>query len=219
MKLKPQGKFEGTILGRLLKTRLAVIASNWVFQGMRYMNIYEITLKLLIDILFIYVFYNLLSNYIDIVWSLITSVLIAHTLNWVFNGHIFVLLRYVAPVPKSAQQFEDFIQQMKIRALKWSSVDGIAIYGSYCRGTLHKYSDLDVRVVTRPGVINSISGAIFCLYLRLLAFFDVFPLDIYACDKMEFLDQLRDDEKPYILIDHSGRLADRYSQEGVKGAF
>lgn len=219
MKLKPQGKFEGTILGRLLKTRLAVIASNWVFQGMRYMNIYEISLKLLIDVLFAYVLFNLLNNYLDIVWSFIASVLIAHTLNWIFNGHIFVLMRYVAPVPKTAQQFEDFIQQMKTRALKWSSIDGIAIYGSYCRGTLHKYSDLDVRVITRPGVINPIYGAIFCLYLRLLAFFDVFPLDIYACDKMEFLDQLRDDEKPYILIDHSGRLTDRYSQEGVKGAF
>ncbi len=75
MKLKPQGKFEGTVLGSLLKTRLAVIASNWVFQGMRYMNIYEISLKLLIDVLFVYVLFNLLNNYLDIVWSFISSVI------------------------------------------------------------------------------------------------------------------------------------------------
>lgn len=218
MKLKPQGKFEGTFLGGLLKTRPAVIASNWVFQGMRYMNVYEISLKLLIDILFIYVLFNLFHTYLSAVWSFVASFFIAHTLNWVFNGHIFVLMRYVAPVPKTEQQFEVFIQQMKNRALRWSSIDGIAIYGSYCRGSLHKYSDLDVRVITQPGVLNSISGAVFCLYLRLLAFFDVFPLDIYACDKMKLLDRMRDDEWPYILIDHSGRLSDRYAQRGVDHA-
>jgi len=76
-----------------------------------------------------------------------------------------------------------------------------------------------VRVLTNPGVMNSIYGALFCFYQRLIAIIYIFPLDIYACDKMEFLDQLRDDEKPFILIDHSGRLAERYSRtetsEGV----
>ncbi|HEY9202193.1 MAG TPA: nucleotidyltransferase domain-containing protein [Gammaproteobacteria bacterium] len=217
MKLKPQGRFEGTMIGRLLKTRLAVIASNWVFQGMRYMNMYEISLKLLIDIVFTVLLYHLLSFYLNVASSLIVSVLVAHTLNWVFNGHIFVLMRYVAPVPKTEQDFEDFIQKMKDISLKWSSVDGVAIYGSYCRGALHKFSDLDVRVITQPGMINSISGAVFCLYLRLIAFFDVFPLDIYACDKMMLLDRMRDDEWPYILIDHSGRLSDRYAERGAAG--
>jgi len=213
MKAKPQGKFEGTLLGKLLKTRLAVMASNWVFQGMRYMNVYEVSLKLLIDLVLVVLIMLFVLNDSSFYSSIVLSIIIAHTVNWVINGHIFVLMRYVAPVPKTEKHFEDFIQKMKSSALNWKSVDGVAIYGSYCRGTLHKYSDLDVRVVTNPGVINSIFGALFCFYQRLIAIFYLFPLDVYACDKMEFLDQLRDDEKPFILIDHSGRLSERYSKD------
>lgn len=216
MKLKPQGRLEGTLLGRFLKTRPAVIASNWVFQGMRYMNKYEITLKMIIDLILATILFIYLNDVVVDELAIVLSLVIAHSINWVLNGHIFVLMRYVAPIPKTEQQFESFIQRMKTIALDWQSIDGIAIYGSYCRGALHKYSDLDVRVLTRPGFINSVYGAIFCFYLRLLAFFDVFPLDIYACDNMQFLDQLRDDEKPAILIDHSGRLAQRYAS--VKNA-
>lgn len=212
MKAKPQGKLEGSILGRILKTRLAVIASNWVFQGMRYMNIYEISLKMLLDLMFIAILLFFFLKEIPSIPAILIALVIAHTINWVVNGHIFVLMRYVAPVPKTEKHFEEFIHKMKTSALKWRSIDGVAIYGSYCRGTLHKYSDLDVRVITHPGIINAISGAIFCFIQRLIAFFDIFPLDLYCCDKMEFLDQLRDDEKPFILIDHSGRLSERYEE-------
>ncbi len=210
MKAKPQGKLEGSLLGKILKNRFFVILSNWVFQGMRYMNFYEISLKLILDVmisvLLMYtVFYDL-----AFVPALLISIIIAHTVNWIINGHIFVLMRYVAPVAKTEQQFDDFIRQMKSSTTKWQSIDGIAIYGSYCRGSLHKYSDLDVRVLTKPGFINAIKGALYCFYQRLIAIFHLFPLDVYFCDKMEFLDQLRDDEIPVILIDHSGRLSQRY---------
>lgn len=210
MKAKPQGKLEGSILGRILKTRLAVIASNWVFQGMRYMNIYEIGLKLFLDILFVFILLNFFLKEIPLLPAVLIALLSAHTINWIINGHIFVLMRYVAPVPKTEKHFEDFITKIKTSALRWKSIDGVAIYGSYCRGNLHQFSDLDVRVITRPGIMNAVYGSIFCFYQRLIAFFYIFPLDIYCCDKMEFLDQLRDDEKPFILIDHSGRLSARY---------
>ncbi len=209
MKTKPQGKLEDSFLGKILKLRIAVIASNWLFQGMRYMNIYEVSLKLLLDALLVVIISAMFSDKLTIL-SVLMAIIVAHTINWLINGHIFVLMRYVAPVPKTEKHFEKFISQMKASALKWKAIDGVAIYGSYCRGTLHKYSDLDVRAVTYPGVLNAISGSIFCFYQRLIAVFHVFPLDIYCCDKMEFLDQLRDDEIPHILIDHSGRLGQRY---------
>lgn len=216
MKAKPQGRLEGTLLSKLLKLRVAVIASNWVFQAMRYMNIYEVSLKLFLDIIFTLMFMSIFMDGMSFGVALTLSVVSAHTLNWVFNGHIFVLMRYVAPIPKTEKHFDDFIALMKKSALKWQSIDGIAIYGSYCRGELHKYSDLDVRVLTHPGKLNAIYGSIFCLYLRFIAFFHTFPLDIYCTISMDFLDQLRDDEDPFILIDHSQRLKMRYkSVEGV----
>ncbi len=218
-KAKPQGKFEGSIIGKILKTKLAVIASNWVFQGMRYMNVYELSLKLFLDLMFIILFMTFVFTEFSFMSALVMSIIISHTINWVINGHFFALMRYVMPVPKTEQHFEKFIKEMELSALKWRSVDGIAIYGSYCRKSLHKYSDLDVRVITTPGHINAMKASMFCFYQRLVAFFQVFPLDVYCCDKMDFLDQLRDDEIPFILIDHSGRLTERYNipetSEGV----
>ena len=219
MKLKPQGRLEGSLLGNILKTKVAVIAANWVFQGMRYMNIYEITLKIILDLVLASMIMYFVFPETPLLLSIAASLVLAHTINWVINGHFFVLMRYVVPVPKTEQQFDDFIQKMKDAALKWKSLDGLAIYGSYCRGNLHKFSDLDVRVVTHPGIYNAVLGSLFCFYQRCIAFIYVFPLDVYCCDKMEFLDQLRDDETPHILFDHSGRLSERYgimeTSEGV----
>ena len=95
-------------------------------------------------------------------------------------------------------------------ALKWESIDSVAIYGSYCRGNLHEYSDLDVRVVTHTGYFNAIKGALFCFLQRAIAFFSIFPLDIYCTDKISFLKRMRDDERPVILFDHSGRTSNLY---------
>lgn len=211
MKIKPQGRLEGSLLGNILKARVAVIASNWVFQGMRYMNVYEITLKLSLDALLLLIALNYLVDVMLTVPALVTALVIAHTINWIINGHLFVLMRYVTPVAKTEKQFEYFIEKMKAAALKWKSIDAVAIYGSYCRGTLHKYSDLDVRVITHPGVLNAIKGAVFCFFQRAVAFVSIFPLDVYCSDSMDYLDRLRDDERPAILFDFSGRLSDRYN--------
>lgn len=209
MKLKPQGRLEGSWLGRVLQSRTGVIASNWVFQGMRYMNIYEVVLKLTLDVLFVLLFVFLLVDDVNAV-SLLAAFVAAHTVNWILNGHIFVLLRYVLPVPKTVEDFEMYIKTLQQRAMKTNCIDGVAIYGSYCRGQLHKYSDLDVRVIVRDGFFNGVCGALFCLRERFMAFFRSFPLDMYSCVGTRCLDRLRDDEMPVILLDQSGRLGDRY---------
>lgn len=210
MKSKPQGRLEGTLVGNILKTRLAVIAANWVFQGMRYMNGYEIGLKLILDAITAIFLYYFMFGKISTILAFAISIIIAHTINWIINGHFFVLMRYVAPIPKTEQHFADSVYKLKTSALKWNSIDSIAIYGSYCRGNLHKYSDLDVRVITHPGALNAINGSLFCFMQRAIAFLSIFPLDIYCTNRIEQLDRLRDDEKPIILFDNTGRLSSRY---------
>ncbi len=213
MKSKPQGSLEGTMLGNILKTRIAVIAANWVFQGMRYMCGYEISLKIILDILIALPLLYLMLEKLSVGYAFLLAAVIAHTINWIINGHFFVLMRYVAPIPKTEQHFETFIEHMKVSALQWKSIDSIAIYGSYCRGNLHKHSDLDVRVITHPGILNAIKGSLFCFMQRAIAFLSIFPLDIYCIDRMELLDRLRGDEKPIVLFDNTGRLSDRYGVE------
>jgi predicted nucleotidyltransferase len=212
MKSKPQGQLEGTLAGRVLKTRLAVIAANWLFQGTRYMIAYEIGLKLFLEAIFAFPLLYFLLDKVSVISAITISFITAHTINWIINGHFFVLMRYVNPIEKTEQDFASFIEKMTATALKWKSIDAVSIYGSYCRGNLHKYSDLDVRVLTRPGFHNTIKGAIFCFLQRADAFISIFPLDIYCIDKISSLNRMRVDERPVILFDHSGRLSDLYNQ-------
>ena len=214
MKLKPKGRLEGSWLGSVAQSRAGVIASNWVLQGMRYMNAYEVGLKLLLDVLFALLLVWLFNG-----WNrpgiVLASLLIAHSLNWILNGHFFVLMRYVYPVPKTADDFDLYVQRIKKQAVLSNFIDGVAIYGSYCRGQLHEFSDLDVRVIVRNGFMNGLAGAWFCLRERFMAFFAIFPLDIYCCVGTHCLDRLRDDELPVILQDRSGVLAERYDHVTV----
>ena len=213
MKSKPQGKLEGTIVGNILKTRVAVIAANWVFQGMRYMNLYEIGLKMLLNVVIASLFIFLMLERTSAFSVIIISIVISHTINWIINGHFFVLMRYVAPIPKTELEFESFIGKLKKAALEWKSIDSVAIYGSYCRGNLHEFSDLDVRVITHPGYFNAAKGALFCFLQRAIAFVSIFPLDIYCIDKTSSLNRMRNDEMPFILFDHSGRTSDLYDSD------
>ena len=215
-KTKPQGQLQGSLLGRLAATPAGAIASNWVFQGMRYMNAYEVALKLVLDVLLAAMLLVLLFAAATPV-AIVVAFILAHTLNWIFNGHFFVLMRYVSPVPKTEQQFEDYVDDLRTDVARKSYIHGVAIYGSYCRGTLHKFSDLDVRVMAEPGSLSAVLASVYCFRLRFLAFFKTFPLDIYSCNDIEFLRRLRDDEVPVILLDRHSVLADLYAGKSSNG--
>ena len=210
MKEKFVGRFEGTARGILLKTHFGVMLSNWIAQGMRYMNWYERSLKLAIDLVLVALVLWVIGPPLTMN-ILVMSFMIAHTLNWVFNGHFFVLMRYVRPFPKTEDEFESFVEKLK----KWGNdsgcVDAIAIYGSYCRSQLHENSDLDVRVMVKPGLMKGICGAIFSAIARFRAFFVAFPLDLYVSVGGAGLDRLRDDEVPVIILDKTGNLSRIYS--------
>lgn len=212
MKQKPvNNKFKGTLVGKVLQSKVGVVISNWIFQGMRQMNIYEICLKVSLDIVLVIIFSYLLIDWLpSLLSTIVFSFLLAHTLNWIFNGHIYVLWRYVRPVPTSKEKFVKFVQEMTHRGSDRASLDGIAIFGSYCRGKLHQYSDLDVRFVVKDVVLNGIFGAAYCLFERFIAFFKRFPLDIYCCVGMNGMEKLSEDEIPVVLFDRSGLLGKQY---------
>jgi len=210
MKTKPVGIFENTQLGVILKSKFGVILSNWLFQGMRFMNRYEIMIKILLDTILLLI----ILQFIELtILNFLFSVLLAHTINWVVNGHFFVLMRYVRPFPKRESDFEIFIEKFKSIAMKFECVDSVAIYGSYCRQCLNENSDLDVRVVVKKGIVAGFCGALFCMFSRFRALLSTFPLDVFCCVEDAGLEKLRDDEIPVILFDRSGFVTDFYNKK------
>lgn len=212
MKVKPvNSQLIGTRLGRVLQSRIGVVLSNWVFQGMRQMNAYEIGLKIAIDVVVgLMLTYFLVKATVPPFVATPIGALVAHTINWIANGHIFVLLRYVRPVRKAPSEFERYVSALSVRSAQWSAADGVAIFGSYCRDELHEYSDLDVRIIVSAGILPGCTGALYCLLERIMALGLAFPLDIYCCVGNRGLEKLRDDERPVILLDRSGALRRLY---------
>lgn len=191
----------------------AIIFSNWLFQGILYMDETEKLFKILLDLLLMFSLYFGFASYLASVPSLAVSVLLAHTINWIFNGQIFVLFKNLKLIRTELEHFRTYTNNLKTRMAREKSILCAAAFGSLSRGELKGSSDLDVRVVRRPGVINGIRACTFVFLERSRAFFSRFPLDIYVLDDFEDFSKLRRDEYPVTLHDPMGVLQKNYGDK------
>ena len=189
-------------INSLFKFKIFIILSNWTFQGMLYADKTERLFRLLLDGLMTLVLYVILINFISSGYAaLIFAFLIAHTFNWIFNGQLFVLGRYIGIYPNKHEDFEEYLKGLKYRAERAKSIQSVIVYGSMSREELKESSDLDVRIIRKKGFINGLKSCLFGLYERKWALFNKFPLDIYVIDNVKHLCKMRADEIPIILHD------------------
>jgi predicted nucleotidyltransferase len=194
--------------------KLLITCSNWLHQGFTYMNWFERALKIALEAVFFLAF---LATYGYIstrglalgVAPLLAAFMVAHTLNWLLNGHFFTLLKLLELQETPLHRFSAYVDSLKERARNNPSISWVACYGSLSRGELNEMSDLDVRVVQKPGLWNGLRVAGFVLGERTRAFFRRFPLDIYAVSKQGQLRRLREDEAPVVIY--------RSEQQNVQG--
>lgn len=184
-------------LPRILKI-LIILGINWTFQSLLYMDKTEKSFKILLDLGLFLIFFFILEPFINVYLSFIFSVIIAHTLNWIFNGHIFALLKTFGIVKTKSSSFLNYIEKLKEKGSKEKSIKFIATFGSISREELKETSDLDIRIVKVEGLINGIRSSFFVMSERSIAFFNGFPLDIYLMDDEKSMRELR--EKPIILV-------------------
>lgn len=197
---KYASKFSSPILQRLFQCPVAGIVTHWFFQGMLYMDRTERRFKLLFDGAFTVLFAILLREW---PWpmSWLLAFLAAHTLNFLFNGQLWVVLKHYGLVHHSADAFEKQAQQLAQRIAAEPSLHYAAVYGSTVRGEWKASSDLDVRLIRSPGWHNGLRACRFALRERSRAMFSRFPLDLYLLDSMEQL-RMRDDEAPLVLVEY-----------------
>lgn len=103
-----------------------------------------------------------------------------------------------------------YLEDMERRFSKYECVTGVMVYGSLSRGVWHEKSDLDTRIMRKPGVWNGFKCYILVHLERLRAFYYKQPLDMYMADSVKFLDLMRDDEFPIFLKANDIRLVERY---------
>jgi len=180
--------------GSILNHPAATVASYFVFQGMRYMTIGERSFKLALTLVFSLPF-------IAFGCDLLVSMLIAHGLNFLINGQIPVLMRYVvSDVGLTRRKVESALQKISSTARYWGVKD-VLVFGSFSRFQMKSSSDLDLRMYHRPDPLSSVLAYCYAVYLRIWANWNFVPIDLYCFTDPVFLDRMRKDEAPALLLD------------------
>jgi predicted nucleotidyltransferase len=140
----------------------------------------------------------------------------AHTLNWVCNGNWWAGMLFAFPGLRNPGEraTRDYLHRMAGRLENDHAISGVMIFGSVCRGQWHDRSDLDVRLLRRPGWRHGIAGVLILSRERLIALLARQPLDIYLADGIPFLRKLRPDEQPIFLKKDDPRLDEAYPENG-----
>jgi len=139
----------------------------------------------------------------------ITAFLAAHTLNFLINGQLPVLMRYVvSDVGLTRQKVKIALQKISSTASRWGAVD-VLVFGSFSRFQMRSSSDLDLRLYHGPGLLNSIMAYCYATYIRIWANLKFVPIDLYCFTDPSFLDRMREDEVPALLL-QSEKMQKKY---------
>jgi predicted nucleotidyltransferase len=147
----------------------------------------------------------------------VASLGVAHTLNWMFNGNWWAGMLFAFPGLRNPGERAtcDYLHKMAKRLENDPAISGVMIFGSACRGQWQDRSDLDVRLLRRPGWRHGAAGVLVLSRERLLALLARQPLDIYLADGIPFLRKMRRDERPIFLKKDDPRLDEAYPESGA----
>lgn len=171
-------------IGRLLNFVVAA-AGHWLFQSMLYMDRSERRFKLTLDLLLTIVFALVLSIWWGWPSAIVAGLVLAHTVNFIFNAQICALGANYGLVHLAPGKLTTYAQALGDRAQQNPAIVYAAVCGSLAHDAGRSDSDLDVRILRRPGLFNGLRAGWFILAERSRALFNWFPLDIYLFDSDE----------------------------------
>lgn len=192
--------------------------TNWVLQGMLYMNRVEIIFKLLLDIvLTVIIWMAIFSQHEFVYW--LASLFLAHTLNWIINCQPVALLMHLDWGRNNPRHFIEYVEGLERRIHGKSFIAAAASFGSLSKGKYGDKSDIDIRFVLKDHPLDRIALAGYCVFERMRAAINRFPLDLYAFDLEEMKRKMNVDEVPVIFFDPEGLIKQAYSETVVFNDF
>lgn len=202
---------EHPVLQPFFRSPIVGLGIHWVFQGMLYMDQTERMFKLGLDLVLIVISWGLLSLVLEVSspWTAVIAFLLAHTLNFLFNGQVCVVLAEFGMVKHSRSTFDAYVCQLSKRIRSEPSIEWAAVYGSLVREEWTEHSDLDVRLLHRHGLWNGLLACWFVLCERTKALISGFPLDVYVLDDPARLTLMRNDEQAQEISTSNVSVADK----------
>jgi len=196
--------------------RLWNLPRGWLHQGFLYQDRTQQVARALLEIgptcLCAWAFSALfdVSLHGATVW--VYAMLVSHSLNWVFNHNWWAEMLFTFPSLRNPgpQKTALYLKDLADRLSRSRSISGVLLFGSLSRGAWHDRSDLDMRILRRPGILNGVRAVCAMMRERFLALLAHQPLDVYLADDVVFLEKMRQDETPVFLVKRDERLERRY---------
>lgn len=191
------------------------IPRNWLHQAVTYMDLGELSFRVILEffeiVLVLFVMQFLIGDD-QVMLALFLSFIVVHTWNWVTNGLFWALMIFTIPSLENpgAERTVSYLTSMKKRMKKSNCISGVAIYGSVSRGKWHNKSDIDIRLLRRPGLKSLICAGWLTMKERMRAFLHKQPMDLFLADDVDFLQKMRSDEIPLLILKDDVRLNDLY---------
>ena len=183
---------------RALLASKCFILVNWLFQGIFIADITENIIRFVIDILLPLLIFILTSNLILSIFMFI----IAHTINYIFNSNSPIIILYMNKkinMDLCLKKIEQYIKRRNVS----KGIRAILVFGSLTKGKASKYSDIDIRIVRKQGIINAIKTFVWTAKLRWYALRQRIPMDIFIStyDKLNKIIENEELQKQIILYD------------------
>lgn len=190
---------------------------------MRGMGQKELAFRIAFEILLLVLVLVALRAMVSVSWpaAIVISVITGHTANWLFNGHVWVCLRYCAFYRRKTVALRNFLSRTESLLARLTWVEEAVYIGSVGEtGDIQSTrSDIDLRLIFAEGAGNWLRTNLLLLRLRTEALFRAIPLDLYAYDTPQALLVFREDEGRLLIKDAHGRLgllfADRETRRAV----
>lgn len=199
-------------LARLQQRCAVILAVNWCFQGMRGMDSRELSFRLLGEALLALPVAAALVPAAGTTMGVALAVLVAHSLQFLLNGQLWVCARYCPRYRGDEARLERWMARLpeELAALPW--LREAVVIGSRGGGRPGPRSDIDLRLVFPPGLRGWLATNLLLLRLRSRALLARLPLDVYAYDAPASLLRHRQDERLRLLLDRDGRLAAMFAR-------
>lgn len=183
--------------------------TNWAFQGIAHADKSEKIYKISFTIIWAFIFTGILFRFSQYTYkSIILAIILGHTLNWLINCNIFVLLVHRIKwvnIPK--EKYFNYLFSLKNRINNKSWVYYCVCMGSICQGKLNSTSDIDITIVRKRGIKNIILPILFYVYEKKYADFHGIPLDIFISDSAaDNIKKSKNQPNPIVIYDPENNI-------------
>ena len=199
--------------------KLANLPRNWLHQGFRYMDSTEKLGRAIIELAEIILLLLILAGISDRSFLNVLSIAIAavlvHTINWIVNSNWWALMLFAFPGLNNPGESVtcSYLNRMAQRLKRSSCISGVLIFGSVARKAWHNRSDIDIRLLRKPGFPNNVFAFFIMTRERFLAFCSAQPIDMFLADDSAFLEKMREDETPIFLLKRDKHLEQAYPEQ------